>query len=107
MKNNWKPVINSFLKIALRNGLLLHSVDNGCEGTQETKTILEASREICATDESHVYFQCPDGKRRYFFIVLGNAPEETICDYQCHPIFDAVVDEFSSKWYGKECPEMA
>jgi hypothetical protein len=105
MQTNWKPVIKSFVKIALNHGLKLHSVDNG-GGNMRTATVAEAVDEINATDEARVYFTCEDGKTRCFFIVLGNSPEETICDYSSFSVFDIVAEEFSAKWYGKECPEM-
>jgi hypothetical protein len=70
-------------------------------------TFEEAIEEVAATDESHVVLKDPDGKRVWFFLVLGNSPEETICDYSVHELADKVHDEFSAKWEGKACPTIA
>jgi hypothetical protein len=104
MQYNWKPVIKSFFTIALSHGFTLHTVDNGGDENVPTNTIKEAVEEVAATDESHVILKDPNGKRVWFFLVLGNSPEETVCDYSVHDLAGKVCGEFSAKWEGKECP---
>jgi len=107
MKNNWKPVIKSFFSIALKHGFMLHTVDNGGGEDVLMNTFEEAIEEVAATDESHVVLKDPNGVGVWFFLVLGNSPEETICDYSVHELADKVHDEFSAKWEGKACPTIA
>ncbi len=104
MKNNWKPVIESFFSVALAHGFTLYTVDNGCGEDVLMNTIEEAVEEVTATDESHVVLKDPAGKRVWFFLVLGNEPFETICDYAVHDLADKVHEEFSDKWDGVACP---
>lgn len=104
MKYNWKPVIKSFFQIALSHGFALHTVDNGGDEDVPTNTIKESVEEVNATDESHVILIDPNGKCVGFYLVLGNSPEETVCDYSVHDLADKVHEEFSAKWEGKECP---
>jgi hypothetical protein len=101
---NWKPVIESFFSIALKHGFMLYTVDNGGGEDVLMNTYEEAVEEVAATDESHVVLKDPNGKRVWFFLVLGNSPEETICDYSVHELADKVHHEFSAKWEGKPCP---
>ena len=105
MKNNWKPVIEDIIKCLLNNGLALESVDNG-DGRVYVDSIEEAINEIDATDESALYVKNPDGVRRWIFIVLGNEPFETICDYTCDPLIDKAHAEFSELWEGRSVPKI-
>jgi len=107
MKNNWKPVIKSFFTIALAHGFTLYTVDNGDGEDVLMNSIEEAVEEVTATDESHVVLLAPDGKRVWFFLVLGNEPFETICDYSVHDLADKVHAEFSDEWEDKPCPQIA
>jgi len=107
MKNNWKPVIKSFFTIALAHGFTIHTVDNGDGEDVLMNSIEEAVEEVTATDESHVVLLAPDGKRVWFFLVLGNEPFETICNYSVYDLADKVHAEFSDEWEGKPCPQIA
>lgn len=101
--NNWKPVVKSFIKIALSHGLKLHSVDNG-EERIETTDIKTAVDEICSVDEGHVYFLTEEGKKIWAWLVLGNEPFETVADSIVHPALDKACDEFSEKWENRKVP---
>ena len=105
MKNNWKPVIEDIIKCLSNNGLTLHSVDNG-DGEVLVDTIDEAVEEINATDESDLYVKNPEGKKRWIFIVLGNEPFETICDYTVDPLIDKAHEEFSTMWEDRSVPRI-
>jgi hypothetical protein len=101
--NDWKRVVKDFFAIAEIHGLKLVAVDNG-DGRVNTPDMASAAEEACACDEARVYFDAPDGKRLVAFLVLGNEPEETVCDYSVHPIMDAATEQFSKKWEGKKVP---
>lgn len=101
---NWKPVVGSFIRIAQHHGLVLQGVDNG-DGIVKTASTANAIDEACACDEARVYFTAPDdGKRVVAYLVLGNDPDETVCDYSVHPLMDAAAAEFSKKWEGRKVP---
>jgi len=104
MKNNWVPVIEDIIKCLLKNNLTLVSVDNG-DGEVCVDDPDEAVEEIDATDESSLYVKNPEGKKRWVFIVLGNDPCETICDYTCDPLIDKAADEFYELWGGRSVPK--
>jgi hypothetical protein len=101
--NNWLPVVKSFLNICAAHGLKIQKVDDGEEDTL-TDNVNEAAKAVCAVDEASVYLLTPEGKRLWVFIVLGNSPEETICDHTCNPLLEKAAEEFSSKWEGKNVP---
>jgi hypothetical protein len=100
---NWKPVVGSFIRIAQHHGLVLQGVDNG-DGIVKTLSSANAIDEATACDEACVYFTAPDGKRVVAYLVLGNDPDETVCDYSMHPLMDAATEQFSKKWEGKKVP---
>lgn len=104
IQNNWAPVIKSFIEIAISKGLKLISVDNG-EERIETPTIDKAVEEVDSVDESHIFFETPDGKRIWAWIVLGNSPEETMADYIVNDLMEAACEEFSAKWEGVPTPK--
>ena len=104
-KTNWNPVIKSFFKHAAKAGFSIVAVDNG-DGNEVPQDINDAVEEVVATDESRVMLSHPAITDRWLgvFIVLGNAPHETICDYTCNPLLDDVVEAFSTEWETKETP---
>lgn len=103
----WKSVIGSLLKKLQDHGFTLVSVDDGGETHHLTGTNREqrqkAKAAICAVEESHLYVDNSDGVRKWLFIVLGNEPEETVCDCSGSGL-DEVLEEFSKQWEGKPCP---
>ena len=106
MKRNWKPVIKSLLDTLAEHGFEVRSVDNGdgpvaAPAKKPSKWALD---EIAATDESHLTVKGRDGKVLWLFVVLGNEPFETVCDYNCNPALDAACEAFSEKWEGRACP---
>jgi len=107
--NNWKPVVGSLLSTLQKHGFALHHTDNGeakmyFEGLTSRQARQLAKAEINATDESDLYVT-KDGRRHWVFVVLGNEPEETCCDYTDHPGLDAAIHEFSQRWEGIPCPK--
>jgi hypothetical protein len=104
IQNNWAPVIKSFIEIAISKGLKLISVDNG-EERIKTPTVNKAVEEVDSVDESHIFFETPEGKKVWAWIVLGNSPEETVADSIVNPLLDKACDEFSQKWEGVPTPK--
>ena len=111
MSYNWKPVVGSLLKTLQDHNFELVSMDNGdgkvfCQGTPRQQR-QQAKTEICATDESHLFVKHPSHGEHllWIFVVLGNAPEETVCDYTVFDILDLALDQFSKKWENKPCPQ--
>jgi hypothetical protein len=104
MQYNWKPVIKSLLKHLEAEGFIPFEVNNGGED-EATPTWKDVLKEIDATDESHVYLKHPSvDKILWLFVVLGNEPWETVCDYSCNDHFDKAIEAFQDKWEGKSCP---
>jgi hypothetical protein len=106
--NNYRPVIGSLLPKLPKAGFTLVSVDSGCgqvplTGTDREKR-QEAKFEICAVDEAHLYVENSESISKWLYIVIGNEPEETVCDYTCDSGLDEVVEEFQQQWKGKKCP---
>lgn len=107
MKNNWKPVIQSFIFSMIKAGFRPSVTDNG-DGDVSTPTIQAMVEEINATDESHAVFT-KDGAKYCAFIVLGNSPHELVCDYTYRESegakqFDSAIIAWSESWEGKDCP---
>lgn len=79
---------------ALRaNGWNVDSVNDGEEiilVTNET----EAIEAICAVDEATLAV-VKDGQSGYVFFVLGNSPEEVICDYTVNL---TELDDLTANW---------
>ena len=100
---NWKPVVRTICTKLLKEGCTFAFVDDGGEDVK-VNTVDEAVDAICAVDEARLYVKMPDGSLKGLFIVLGNDPYETICDYHVDPILDKIVDEFAEEWEGKPCP---
>ena len=102
---DWETPIRSLLTIAAKHGLTCIEVDNG-DGWEDTATRQEAIKLASATDEAHLLFRHKAGLKMTVFIVLGNEPEELICDYSSHPFLDALHLEYSTKWEGRKCPQV-
>ena len=106
---NWKPVIKSLVVHLQKDGFVLHSVDNGGD-IEEIDDINYGIDEICATDESSVWFKHENEDRLLWaFIVLGNEPFETVCDYTARDsevghFFDQSISAWSESWEDKPCP---
>lgn len=105
---NWLPVVGSLLTKLQRASFTLVAVEDGedltkLEGTKREQR-QQAKALICGVDESHLFVDNSEGVRRTIFIVLGNEPEETVCDYSVDPELDAVVKDFSNQWEGRPCP---
>lgn len=77
---------------ALRaDGWELRSVNDGGENVR-VRTETEAVENITAVDEAWLHVKRGD-ERGYVFFVLGNAPDEVVCDYTTNlTALDALID---------------
>jgi hypothetical protein len=113
MKFNWKPVVESLIINIQSAGFNLQSVNDG-EELFPQPTLDFAVDTITSVDEAWASFTDSNGVKRSVFIVLGNEPYETVCDYtypkntpQDDPIqikWEKAMEEFSDFWEGKSCP---
>ena len=111
---NWTPVVMSLLSHLQKAGVTITAVDNGEElikidnSASNLKQRKAASEGIVSVDESYVRLRYgPEQKRAHLFVVLGNDPEETVCDYWTADdsgIVDNAIDNFIAAWEGKKCP---
>lgn len=110
--NDWTPVVRSLLARFANAGYTIHSVDDGgdrhrFEAGSISQKIRAAADCVCGVDEAHVYLRKGDAKVT-LFLVLGNDPFETVCDYGASPELgsepDAIVEAFSDSWEGRRCP---
>ena len=61
-------------------------------------TPTEALEMVMAVDDAYVFFSTPDGGRGYIWFVLGNDPEEVVCDYTINldPTLASIIDPWWS-----------
>lgn len=110
---NWKPVVKSLIKTIQSAGFDLHSVNDG-EERFNSPSLKDAVDVLTSVDESWATFTDSNGVKRSVFVVLGNEPCETVCDYTYpkdmphdDPIqvkWENAMEEFSESWEGKSCP---
>ncbi|MFN5920263.1 MAG: hypothetical protein ACK45I_03065 [Bacteroidota bacterium] len=111
---NWTPVVMSLLNHLQKAGVTITAVDNGEDlieidnSVSNLKQRKAACEEIVSVDESYVRLGYgPEQKRAHLFIVLGNEPCETVCDYGTADdsgIVDNAIDNFIAAWEGRKCP---
>lgn len=80
-------------------GWQLHYVNDG-EGRVKTSTEQRAVDAITAVDQAWCYFKrTVDGTEQhgYVFFVLGNDPEEVVCDYTTN--LDPTVGDLTGSWF--------
>jgi hypothetical protein len=107
---NWNPVVGSLLKTLQDHNFTLVSVDNGdgkeaLTGTERQRR-QQAKKLICAVDVAELFITHPSSPSRslWVYIVLGNEPEETVCDHTHFDVLNLAVEQFSRKWEGKPTP---
>lgn len=101
--NNWKPVLRSLVNSLREFGFALAYVDDGEERHEVADNAKAAIEAMAGVDESKLVV-AKDGQRYAVLIVLGNEPEETVCDYAVCDDLDKATEHFSKKWEGKSCP---
>jgi hypothetical protein len=109
---DWSKPVSSLLNKLQQNGFIIAAVNDGEETFKMDlkKSNLanrkEATDVITSVDESWVQVKKGDAKGR-MFIVLGNEPEELVCDYTDWNDLEMVITEHSIQWEGKKCPMIA
>jgi hypothetical protein len=60
---------------------------------------VEATDLACGVDEAYVHVDLPDGTPSWLRLVLGNDPEEVVCDHgvSLSPFIDPIVNP----WWGR------
>ena len=111
---NWTPVVMSLLSHLQKAGVTITAVRNGergwiniDNGASNLKQRKAACEEIVSVDESRITLRFNNCKWATLFVVLGNEPEETVCDYWTADdsgIVDNAIDNFIAAWEGKKCP---
>jgi hypothetical protein len=75
-----------------------HTLDYVYDGEDEVKVTIEreAIDAITAVDQAHLHVTLPNGARGWVFFVLGNDPEEVICDHTTNlsPVLDPLIDSW-------------
>ena len=115
MKNDWSPGFRSLIARFTKAGFSLHAVDDGEEckslvGLTATEAKHLATSYVCGVDEANLYLRKGEAKVN-LFLVLGNEPFETVCDFGASESVegevDAIVSAFSESWEGRRCPVKA
>lgn len=106
MKSPWEYVVKTLIEELTAAGCAVVGVDDG-EGVVRKMDGTEAIAAICGVDESHLYVKTTEGKEGWLFIVLGNEPEETVCDYLVYPVIETAVEKFEKRWEGLGLPVAA
>jgi hypothetical protein len=89
--------IRQVIRALVASGHTPFAVNDG-EETIHVKNETEAIEAITAVDCAHLYVQLPDGKTNgWVFFVLGNDPEEVVCDYTTN--LDPTVEALTAKWW--------
>jgi hypothetical protein len=82
---------------ALRaGGYTLDRVYNGGDDDEPVSNEREAIAEIMAVDEATLWVRDSSGKAWGVFFVMGNSPDEVICDY--HVSLSDVLDPLIDSW---------
>lgn len=110
----WPVVVRDLFVTLEAAGFAVVSVDNGGGRVKVEGDMVEAVSEACACDEAHFYCSTPGGESTLWgFLVLGNAPCETVSDFASRDsvdgkAFDALISAWSDKWEAvSECPSWA
>jgi len=104
--NDWKSVVKSLIKFLVADGFVPFKANNGEDSiTSDHRGRL--AEKICECDEGNLFVRKGEFTAR-LFIVLGNSPEELVCDYgwkggDCDELEESLA-RFSAYWEGKECP---
>ncbi len=109
---DWSKPVSSLLNKLQQNGFTIAAVNDGEETVKmdPKKSNLanrkEATEIITSVDESGM--RVTKGNMRGFvYIVLGNEPEELVCDYTDWDELETVITAHSRQWEGKKCPMIA
>lgn len=79
-----------------------HTITGGHNGEERFKCSNATSEddviaELMACDSSTLYVRLPDGSTSHVFFVLGNDPEEVVCDHGVS--LSPVLDPLTQSWW--------
>lgn len=79
-----------------------HVIYGGHDGEEEVSYAPDASEDaiiadMTACDSSTLWVRLPDGSESFVFFVLGNDPEEVICDHGVS--LSPVLDPLTEGWW--------
>lgn len=79
-----------------------HTITGGHNGAAEFKASNATSEdviidELMACDSSSLYVTLPDGSTSFVFFVLGNDPEEVVCDHGTN--LEPVLNPLTASWW--------
>jgi methylaspartate ammonia-lyase len=75
-----------------------YEVDDGGDENEKVTNETEAIDAVMAVDAAHMLFKRQEPfDTGYVFFVLGNDPEEVVCDYTTN--LDPTVDELVRTWW--------
>ena len=110
--NDWEKVVRSLVLHMKKAGYSTIYASNGEDSIKSPSTKKLADK-VCECEEG--WLRMIKGEERYrLYIVLGNSPSETVCDYSWKSGMDAENEIFSqalSKWSemwelrGDACPK--
>jgi len=109
---DWSKPVSSLLNKLQQNGFTIAAVNDGMETEKmdPNKSNLYnrklATEVITSVDEAGMRVTKGD-KRGFVYIVLGNDPEELVCDYTDWDDLEEVITAHSRQWEGKKCPVVA
>lgn len=84
-------VARKLIRTAKANGFTVKAVHDGEEWVKVC-TEAEALEAALGVDESHIRFRNADGDKLTYFLVMGNEPDELVCDYSCVPELQETAD---------------
>jgi hypothetical protein len=112
MINDWEKVVRSLIRHMKKAGYDTVVAFNG-EDSIKLGTIRQMADKVCECEEG--WLRMVKGGERYnLYIVLGNSPSETVCDYSWksgmdaeNEIFEKALIKWSEMWElkGDACPK--
>ena len=115
-KLDWVPVISSLLHKLQRADFAIIRTDDGGDVQRydpdggELAIRRKAARHLAEVDEGWLtvldlqHSPRTEARKLQLFIVLGNGPEEIVCDYACDARLDKVIDAHCDQWEGVAVP---
>jgi hypothetical protein len=79
-----------------------HVITGGNDGEEDFTATPDESEDslianLTACDSSSLYVQLPDGSGSFVYFVLGNDPEEVVCDHGTS--LEPVLDPLTASWW--------
>ncbi len=107
---DWPKVISPLMRRLQKAGFSLDRVWDSEEWHEVANSKAEAAEAICAVDEATIRIS-KEGETFGIYIVLGNGPDEVVCDHTCSDsevslLLEKTIEGHSIAWEGRKCPTM-